>query len=42
MNEAVTNIIDTHTQEGCYGPFRKLLEQYKTYIVTGEDYFEGD
>ena len=30
MKEAVTNVIDTLTQEDFYGAFQKLLEQYKS------------
>ena len=36
MNEAVTKVIDTLTQED----FQKLLERYKC-IAAGGDYFEG-
>ena len=41
MKEAVTKLIDTLTQEGFHGAFKKLLERYKC-IATGGDYFEGD
>ena len=41
MKEAVTNVIDTLTQEDFHGAFQKLLERYKG-IVAGGDYFEGD
>ena len=41
MKEAVTNVIDTLTQEDFHGTFQKLLEQYKC-ITTGWDYFEED
>ena len=41
MKEAVTKVIDTHTQEGIHGAFQKLLERYKC-ITAGGDYFEGD
>ena len=37
MKEAVTNIIDTLTQED----FQKFLERYKC-IAAGGDYFGGD
>ena len=39
--EAVTKVIDTHTQEDFHGAFQKLLEQYKGIAVRG-DYFKGD
>ena len=42
MKEAVTKVIDTHTQEDFHGTFQKLLEQYNKCIAAGEDYFEGD
>ena len=38
MKEAVTNVIDTLTQEA----FQKLLERYNKFIAAGGDYFEGD
>ena len=41
MKEAMTEVIDTLTQEDFHGAFQKLLEQYKC-IAAGEDYFEGD
>ena len=41
MKEAVTNVIDTLTQEDFHGAFQKLLERYKC-IAAGGDYFEGD
>ena len=41
MKEAVTEIIDTLTQEDFNGAFQKLLELYNKCIVTGGDYFEG-
>ena len=41
MKEAVTNIIDTITQEDFHGAFQKLLERYKC-IAAGGYYFEGD
>ena len=41
MKEAVTQVIDTLTQEDFHGAFQKLLEWYKC-IETGGDYFEGD
>ena len=41
MKEAVTNVIDTLTQEDFHGVFQKLLGRYKC-IVAGGGYFEGD
>ena len=41
MEEAVTKVIDTLTQEDFDGAFQKLLERYK-YIAAGGDYSEGD
>ena len=34
MKEAVTKVIDTHTQEDFHGAFQKLLERYKKYVVA--------
>ena len=42
IKEAVTNVIDTLTQEGFYGAFQKMLELYNKCIAAGGDYFEGD
>ena len=42
MEEAVTKVIDTLTQEYFYGVFQRLLERYNKCIVAGGDYFEGD
>ena len=43
MNEAVTKVIDTLTQEDFDGALQKLLERYKKCIAAGRgDYFEGD
>ena len=42
MKEAVTKVIDTHTQEDFYGAFQKLLERYNKCIAAGGDYFEGE
>ena len=42
MKGAVTNVIDTLTQEYFHGAFQKLLEQYNKYIEARRDYFEGD
>ena len=41
MKEAVTEVIDTLTQEDFHGAFQKLLEWYKCISARG-DYFEGD
>ena len=41
MKEAVTNVIDTPTQEDFYEALKKLLEWYKCIAARG-DYFEGD
>ena len=40
MKEAVTNFIDTLTQEDFHGAFQKLLERRNKCIAAGEDYFE--
>ena len=42
MKEALTNVIDTLTQEDFHGAFQKLLERYNKCIAVGGDYFEGD
>ena len=42
MKEAVTNVIDTLTQEDFHRAFQKLLERYDKCIAAGGDYFEGD
>ena len=42
MKEAVTNVIDTLTQEDFHGVFQKLLERYNKCIAAGGDYFEVD
>ena len=42
MKEAVTEFIDTLTQEDFHGAFQKLLKPYNKCIATGGDYFEGD
>ena len=39
MKEAVTNVIDTITQEDFHGAFSKLLERYKKCIAAGGDNF---
>ena len=41
MNEAVTKVFDTLTQDDFHGAFKKLLERYKSFAAGG-DYFEGD
>ena len=41
MKEAVTNVINTLTQEDIHGPFQKLLERYNKCIAAGGDYLEG-
>ncbi len=41
MKEAVTKVIETHTQEDFHGAFKKLLERYNKCIVAGGDYFKG-
>ena len=40
MKEAVTKVIDTHTQEDFHVAFQKLLERYKC-IAAGGDFFEA-
>ena len=42
MKEAVTEDIDTLTQEYFDGASQKLLEWYNKCIAAGGDYFEGD
>ena len=42
MEEAVTKVIDTLTQEDFDGAFQKLLERYNKCIAARGDYFEGD
>ena len=42
MNEALTKVIDTLTQENFYGASEELLERYNKCIAAGGDYFEGD
>ena len=41
MKEAVTKVIDTHTQEDFHGAFQKLLEWYNKCTAARGDYFEG-
>ena len=42
MKEAVTQVIDTLTQEDFNRAFHKLLERYNKCIAARGDYFEGD
>ena len=42
MKEAMTNVIDTLTQENFHGAFQELLERYKKCIAPVGDYFEED
>ena len=42
MKEALTNVIDTLTQEDLHGALLKLLERYNKCMAAGGDYFEGD
>ena len=42
IKEAMTQVIDTLTQEDFDGAFQKLLERYNKCIAAGGDYFEGD
>ena len=42
MKEAVTQVIDTLTQEDIHGAFQKLLERYNKCIAARGGYFEGD
>ena len=37
MKEAVTNFIDTLTQEDFHGAFQRLLERYNKWIAAEED-----
>ena len=41
MEKAVTQVIDTLSQEDFHGALQKLLGRYKC-IAAGRDYFEGD
>ena len=41
MKKAVTKVIDTLTQEDCYGAFQKCSERFNKCIGAGLDYFEG-
>ena len=42
MNEAVTKVIDTLTQEDFQRALQKLSERYNKCIAARGDYFEGD
>ena len=42
MKEAVTKVIDTHTQDVINGALKKLLERYNKCITAGVYYFERD
>ena len=42
MQDAVTKVIDTRTQEDIHGAFQKLFERYSKYIAAGGEYFDGD
>ena len=42
MKEAVTKVIDTHSQENFHGAFQTLLERYNKCIAAEGDYFKGD
>ena len=42
VKKAVTEVIDTLTQEDFHEAIQKLLERYNKCIAAGEDYFEGD
>ena len=42
MEEAVTKVIDTLTQEDFHGALQNLLERYNKCIAAEGDYFEGD
>ena len=42
IEEAMTKVIDTLTQENFIVAFQKLLERYNKCITAGVYYFEGD
>ena len=42
MKEAMTQVIDTLTEDDFHGAFQKVLEGYNKCIATGGDYLEGD
>ena len=42
MKEAMTEVIDTLTQEDFHRAFQKMLEQHNKRIAAGVDYLEGN
>ena len=42
MEEALTKVINTLTQENFHGALQNLLELYNMSIATGGDYFKGN
>ena len=42
MKEAVTEVIDTLTQEDFHVAFQKLLERYNKCTAAGGEYLAGD
>ena len=42
MKEAVTEVVDTLTQEDFHGTLQKLYERYNKCIAAGGYYFKGD
>ena len=42
MEEAMTKVIETLTQEDFHGSFQKLLEWYNKSIAARGVYFEGE
>ena len=42
MNEAMTKVIDTLTQQDFHRAFKKLLELYNKCVAAGGDDFERD
>ena len=42
IKEAVTNVMDTLTQENFHGAMQKLFERYNKCIPAEGEYFEGD
>ena len=42
IENIVTKVIDTLTQEDFHGAFQKLLERYNKCIAAGGDYIEGN
>ena len=41
MNDPMTKVIDTLTEENIHVALKKLLERYNKCIAAGGDYFEG-